>query len=1050
MAKIFISHSWSDKAIAKKLVYRLEQLGCEVWIDHENTVPGDNLFSKINEGLEWCDTFLLLWSDSAKDSDFVRREISSAMNVKKRIITCLIDKTNPPSLLAGEVYIDFNNFDQAFLKLCNTMAAIDIDSTIMKKIYVSSTIEDLSVFRSAVRNEIERLGHIFIGTEILESIIVEATRLHHKEIASCDLFIGVYAHRYGFVPPEEQKSIIEQEYDLAQHFDKSCFIYFLDDDVAWKPKYIDRWELGQKLDQFKTKIKTKQNFDKFDTAYQLATKISERITSWMFVKKEETSETIFETPEDIIEKYRRIIRNDYSILNVLDRKRTFPIEHGYIPLSLKSKNNNESQQFLDAKTIVKVKNMVLIIIGAPGTGKTTLLQYMAFAESSNDKGLCPIYVRLSRFGITGDDLEEYLYKEIGLHLSHSEKQKIVAFNMLKNERCIVLLDGLDEVREEDYVSVLRKIHSFVAGHPNCTIAIASRPSGFILSDWVNCSIYEIEPLAEPNIIAYINAWFDNEKSKQLFEKLQHNDRLFDLARTPFLLAMICLIYEHYGNVEKRRSSLYRKCTEYLNGLRDWDSQRNKTNVSNNSIKLFDLREAILRTIAFHFFQLQKSEFNQEELEFVVQRALPNHVQLKFKEILQQIYKQSGVLQQAGDSVYFIHRTIFEYYVACAMLEQDQDSLLDWASNPKYEEPFRLYAGLLQNAAQKDDLIRGLWQRNPPLALLSCTEMDDFPDERISSLLDSINKAERLRMMRALESSLSYLPKQFGLRFTMETIQVVFPHEKNCEILWWGMQLLQRIDPEDQKRILWLKFDCDAKERRNFYLADLRYKFEFVQLSGGTFTMGDDLSYNPSEKPAHKVKVRQFSIGRFPVTNIVWREFPFRDDQKHAFYMNKDSHPVGIVNWYEAVIFCRWLGCRLPTEAEWEYACRAGTTTQYYFGDDPKELEMHAWFSENSSKDSHPVGQKNSNAWGLFDMTGNVWEWCSDWYDDVNYYKLCEKEKITINPQGPHNGDRKVVRGGGFVDPAIILRSSSRFGIYPDFNGNNDVGFRVALSDFNEL
>ena len=161
----------------------------------------------------------------------------------------------------------------------------------------------------------------------------------------------------------------------------------------------------------------------------------------------------------------------------------------------------------------------------------------------------------------------------------------------------------------------------------------------------------------------------------------------------------------------------------------------------------------------------------------------------------------------------------------------------------------------------------------------------------------------------------------------------------------------------------------------------------------------------------------------------------------------------MVSWHEAVAYCAELTeqareeellpegyeYRLPTEAEWEYACRAGTTTRFSYGDDPDytQLGEYAWYSNNSSKTTHPVGQKKPNGWGLYDMHGNVWEWCLDWYGDY------PGDNIT-DPQGPTKGTFCVRRGGRWGTPARYCRSATRDYSQPNFR-HSGVGFRIVLA-----
>jgi formylglycine-generating enzyme required for sulfatase activity len=131
--------------------------------------------------------------------------------------------------------------------------------------------------------------------------------------------------------------------------------------------------------------------------------------------------------------------------------------------------------------------------------------------------------------------------------------------------------------------------------------------------------------------------------------------------------------------------------------------------------------------------------------------------------------------------------------------------------------------------------------------------------------------------------------------------------------------------------------------------------------------------------------------------------------------------------------------RLPTEAEWEYACRAGSASRFCFGDDETAFGDFAWFKDNSAGTTHPVGQKKPNGWGLYDMHGNVCEWCQDWYDP-DYYKVASPG----DPPGPSSGSYRVYRGGSCVIWPQICRSAYRFGGVPSYRSRN-LGFRVARS-----
>jgi formylglycine-generating enzyme required for sulfatase activity len=200
-----------------------------------------------------------------------------------------------------------------------------------------------------------------------------------------------------------------------------------------------------------------------------------------------------------------------------------------------------------------------------------------------------------------------------------------------------------------------------------------------------------------------------------------------------------------------------------------------------------------------------------------------------------------------------------------------------------------------------------------------------------------------------------------------------------------------------------------------------------------------------ELPAHSVEItKPFLIGRIEVTQQL---FELLMGNNPSFFKNAASgrQPVERVTWSEAVAFCEKLSerthqtFRLPTEAEWEYACRAGTHTRYYFGDAERDLEHNAWTNGNSNNSTHPGGLLLPNASGLCDMHGNVMEWCQDWYDE-KYYATAA---MAFDPHGPASGETRVVRGGAWLSEPNGCRDSSRCGSAPE-KRSYGVGFRVVM------
>jgi len=213
--------------------------------------------------------------------------------------------------------------------------------------------------------------------------------------------------------------------------------------------------------------------------------------------------------------------------------------------------------------------------------------------------------------------------------------------------------------------------------------------------------------------------------------------------------------------------------------------------------------------------------------------------------------------------------------------------------------------------------------------------------------------------------------------------------------------------------------------------------EMVAIPGGAFEMGSKKG-NADEKPVHKVRIKAFLMDRYEVVQSQFKKHQISDPS----HFKDPNGPLDQINWTDATIYCNerslgeglepcydeetWEcdfeadGYRLPTEAEWEYACRAGTSAKYSFGNSAGQLKAHAWFAENSGKKTHPVGKKKPNPWGLYDMHGNVAEWCNDFYAK-DYYKQSEPN----DPKGPAKGAERVLRGGAWNSQAEACRSSYR-------------------------
>ena len=291
------------------------------------------------------------------------------------------------------------------------------------------------------------------------------------------------------------------------------------------------------------------------------------------------------------------------------------------------------------------------------------------------------------------------------------------------------------------------------------------------------------------------------------------------------------------------------------------------------------------------------------------------------------------------------------------------------------------------------------------------------------------------------------------RYTREAAQALMTDKKaepaEIDVRVIGAKLLSFVGEGDIVRIkVALRVQTTLKEEtppeRQEVLADPIKPIEFVLVKGGCFQMGDAFGDGKAdEKPVHPVCVDDYYLGKYEITQDQWQSV--MGNNPSFFKSCGEKCPVEQVNWNDIQEFIKKLNAktkkayRLPTEAEWEYAARSGGKKEKYAGtNSDAELGKYAWYSANSGGSAHPAGQKQPNSLGLYDMTGNVWEWCQDWYGET-YYNQSPRR----NPSGPPSGTRRVLRGGAWLFEPAGIRAAVRYGLTPA-SRTDLYGFRLSL------
>ena len=268
--------------------------------------------------------------------------------------------------------------------------------------------------------------------------------------------------------------------------------------------------------------------------------------------------------------------------------------------------------------------------------------------------------------------------------------------------------------------------------------------------------------------------------------------------------------------------------------------------------------------------------------------------------------------------------------------------------------------------------------------------------------------------------------------------------KISTIILLAVSLQTGIGGNEGEEVIYKHLSIFTRSKETLSLQDktiIENGIEFVHIPAGSFTMGtpdNEPGRNSDESPVHKVTISNpFYIGKYEVTQAQYVALMGNNPSK---FKGKNL-PVDSVTWLEAMNFCKKLSemtghkYRLPTEAEWEYACRANTTTTFYWGDNMDD--SFAWYKENSEETTHPGGMKKPNPWGLYDICGNIEEWCCDWYS-----RTYESKEHVTDPQGPDSGELRVRRGGCWYHSAPCLRAGNRFFYQPD-ERHAQIGLRVV-------
>ncbi|MEO0479460.1 MAG: SUMF1/EgtB/PvdO family nonheme iron enzyme [Planctomycetota bacterium] len=716
-----------------------------------------------------------------------------------------------------------------------------------------------------------------------------------------------------------------------------------------------------------------------------------------------------------------------------------------------------------------------VLLGHPGTGKSTVLRACARELARDDQQrLIPVLVELPEVARTGGSLERALEQHPGVE--HIEP--VLSALQKGGKGIALLLDGLDEVAGDEANNHVRRfLLQGLTRYPDAQVVVTTRKIGYQpfdpyrQEDAESCRgflEFELSPLERDEEHSLLTRWFRSGDLESEHEQKQLADRVvadLDAAgsmlaterRVPVLLRFVGMLYEaNADNPEYRfqgsRRELYDAVLDHL-----------LEGAGRELPGPMEVRR-LLAELAFAATERDGEDLSRSDFEALVAErwdpaAYPT-VDRTWRDaerrpdpsgFLQEVAVKSGVLlgeRSSRSSWAFWHRTLREKLCAEALerrasdekqaVEVDQLASDLRGREGAWAEPFALFVGA---AEQPDQWLTRLSKQNPDLALRALGGVREPSTASIDVLLqaeDSTLEA-RCEAVDRLPSLVSDPSVRLGvyaaIASTTDQTQLLWHIAQGIEAAGLAdRELAERVADANSRLFDHPSFgrsdDC-ALTWCSVGVEDLR------QLS---FRMGSEEAEEgrwEAEGPAHDVLIdRPFEIAATPVTNEQFREFLLA----HAFDRGDEHKPVVEVTWYDAVMYCGWLGARLPSESEWECAARGGTSSRFWSGDSEADLARVGWFEVNADG-LQLVAQKEANAFGLFDVHGNVAEWCEDpWHDD---YQGAPNDGSVWELSGESQGSaNRVVRGGSFLDLAQFCRSACRNGGRPGSRARA-LGFRPA-------
>jgi formylglycine-generating enzyme len=693
-----------------------------------------------------------------------------------------------------------------------------------------------------------------------------------------------------------------------------------------------------------------------------------------------------------------------------------------------------------------------VVFGDPGAGKTTLARHLCWrlagAFLAHPKSL-PLALYLSLPRLAEEQIHPFtlaerdLAADLGAAEAHGLERALTELAQ-QPARLWLLLDGLDEVAPSRRAYIKQQVNTWQRALPNVALAVLSRPIAYESLGPDFDAVARVQALTETKQRELLLHWVGDERANTIYDTA--SAALREACRSPLILTLLAYLVRQGADVSGNRRALFAQSIETLL------VSGHKFPYVSRGVREPAVARRILGELALMTHEGDREVWTQPDLEELLRRQRRDPVSITAKlweseiwptigAFLREISERSGILgphDGERNPWRFLHRQLGELLAAEALVARGDAQLDALAQRLKLApDEVTRWAEVLGFACEM--------QEQPLTLLKQLATVDCDLALRVLPEVEALDPMQALEVLSEKGWDGDYLRKLVARwrERGMQTNEIanwlwrqVQPN-RTVEHLSYFHYALEELVQVDRERFFTLCGRWPAPELPSMNV-----------LPAGEFIMGSP----PTEKGRfddelrHPVRLSAFRLAVTPVTNEEYERFdPGHARELFGEKLGHDeaaSHPVVHVTWWEARLYAVWLGARLPTEAQWEYACRAGTQSAYNDGSPCTEPEnadpalvKQGWFEKNSGDKTHPVGELAANSWGMHDLHGNVWEWCEDWHD--SYGAMAQ-----LDPSGPDGGRIRVVRGGSCYSQARFCRSARRGWNEPGAHWH-DLGFRLA-------